>query len=117
MRKTNYHLRGLIEELKKTSAEQNVKIWKRVAQDLEKTDQSKRIVNLSRLDRFTGDNEVVVVPGKVLGTGELGHKVTVAAFSFSESAKTKITQNKGKAMTLKELISSNPKGQKVRIIG
>lgn len=114
--KTNYQLRGLIEELKKASAENGVHIWKRVAVDLEKPTRSSRIVNLSRLNRFTKDKDVVVVPGKVLGTGEIEHNVTVAAFSFSESAKVKINNN-GKAMTLKELLASNPKGQKVKIIG
>ena len=116
MEKTNINLRNLIGELKKVSSEQDVKIWKRLALDLEKSTRSKRIVNLSRLDRFTSDNEVIVVPGKVLGTGDLNHKLTVAAFSFSESAKEKIN-TKGKTMSLSELLQSNPKGNKIRIIG
>lgn len=114
--KTNYHLRTLIEELKKTSSEQNVKIWKRIASDLEKSTRAKRIVNLSRLSRYTKENEVIVVPGKVLGTGDLDHKLTVAAFSFSDSAREKINSN-GKALTLQELLQKNPKGSKVKIIG
>jgi large subunit ribosomal protein L18e len=114
--KTNYQLRSLIEELKKTSSEQNVKIWKRIALDLEKPTRAHRIVNLSRLSRYTKANEVIVVPGKVLGTGDLDHKLTVAAFSFSESAREKINSN-GQALTLQELVQKNPKGSKVKIIG
>ena len=116
MKKTNYNLKSLIEEMKKVSSEQNVKIWKRIAVDLEKSTRAKRIVNISRLNRYTGENEVVVVPGKVLGTGDLNHKLTVAAFSFSDSAKEKINSN-GKAITLSELLQSNPKGNKIKIIG
>ncbi|MFP4117514.1 MAG: 50S ribosomal protein L18e [Candidatus Woesearchaeota archaeon] len=115
-KKTNYHLIGLVEELKKVSAENGVSIWKRIALDLEKPTRSSRIVNLSRLNKYTKDKDVVVVPGKVLGTGELEHNITVAAFSFSGSAKEKINSN-GKTMTLRELLSSNPKGQKIKIIG
>lgn len=114
--KTNYQLKMLVEELKKISAENGVSIWKRVALDLEKPTRSSRIVNLSRLNRYTKDRDIVVVPGKVLGTGELEHNITVAAFSFSDSAREKIN-SVGKALTLKELSSSNPKGQKIKIIG
>ncbi|MFW6230536.1 MAG: 50S ribosomal protein L18e [Nanoarchaeota archaeon] len=116
MKKTNIQLQSLIEEMKKTSSEEQANLWRRVAGDLEKPTRGKRVVNLSRLNRFTKENEVVVVPGKVLGTGDLAHKLTVAAYSFSESAKEKINSN-GKAITLKELLQSNPKGKKVRIIG
>ena len=116
MRKTNSNLRALIDELKKVSSEQDAKIWKRVALDLEKSTRAKRIVNISRLNRFTAKDEVIVVPGKVLGTGDLDHKITVAAFSFSDSAREKINSN-GKAMTLSELLQSHPKGNKIKIIG
>lgn len=116
-KKTNYQLSGLIEELKKISAENDAAIWKRVALDLEKPTRSSRIVNLSRLNMHTNDKDIVVVPGKVLGTGELEHSVTVAAFAFSDSAKAKISSTNGKAMSLKELMNSNPKGQKIKIIG
>lgn len=114
--KTNQNLISLIADLRKASSVNDVKIWKRIASDLEKPVRTSRIVNLSRLDQNTKDNDVVVVPGKVLGTGDLTHKITVAAFAFSESAKEKINSN-GKTLTLAELIKENPKGSKVRIIG
>lgn len=114
--KTNTHLSSLIEEMRRLSTEQDVAIWNRIAKDLEKPTRIQRIVNLSRLERFTKDNDIVVVPGKVLGTGDLTHKITVAAFSFSDSAKEKINSS-GKAITLKELLQSNPKGSKVKILG
>ncbi len=116
MKKTNQHLVNLIQEMKKVSNEQNVNIWRRVASDLEKATRRTRVVNLSRLDKYTKSDEVIVVPGKVLGTGELTHKLTVAAFSFSDSAREKIT-GKGQVMTLAELLKKNPKGSKIKIIG
>jgi large subunit ribosomal protein L18e len=60
---------------------------------------------------------VVVVPGKVLGTGNLGHKLTVCAFSISETAAKKIVDSGGKVMAFDDLINDHPDGKGVRIIG
>lgn len=112
----NENLQNLILELKKTSVEQDVNIWNRIAKDLSRSTRQRREVNVSRINKNTKDGETIIVPGKVLSLGELDHKVTVAAYSFSQSAKEKI-EAKGKTMTIQELIKDNPKGSKVRIIG
>mgnify|MGYP005838189623 CR=1 FL=1 len=109
-------LTQLVKELKKNSIENNVKIWKRVATDLEKPTRRRREVNIYSIDQNAEKNETIIVPGKVLGTGELSKKVVVAAFNFSESAYNKIKE-KGEAITIQELVKRNPKGEKVRIIG
>jgi len=114
---TNPILQDLIRELKKASIEQNVAIWKRVATDLEKSTRSRRIVNLSKINRYTEDNEIIVVPGKVLGSGELNHKISVSALKFSESALEKLNKIGAKVIPLIDLIKENPKGKKIRIIG
>jgi len=110
-------MRGLITFLRKQSIEQKVGIWKRIADDLEMSTRRRRIVNVYGLDKSTKDNENVIVPGKVLGTGALGHKVNVAAWSFSDSAVQKITNAKGSCMSIIDMIKKNPKGQNLRIIG
>ena len=114
--KTNPQLRDLIKELRELSKKQNVKIWKRIADDLNKSTRRKREVNLERINRVTKENEIIVIPGKVLASGDLKHKVTIAAFQFSEKAREVINKN-GKALTIQELIKKNPKGSGVRIIG
>ncbi len=114
---TNEHLVSLISELKKKAIETDVKLFKRIATDLEKPTRSKRAVNLSRINRFTSENEIIVVPGKVLGTGELDHSLTIAAYKFSSSALDKINISKSKAITLNDLIKDEVKGKKIRIIG
>ncbi len=112
----NEELQGLIAELKKAAIENKVKLWKRIAEDLEKPTRQRRAVNVYKLSQHASKDEVLVVPGKVLGNGELDGKVEVAAQSFSEEALKKI-KSKGKALSLKELVKNNPKGKKVRIIG
>jgi large subunit ribosomal protein L18e len=112
----NEQLMELLQLLKKTAIENDAAIWKRVASDLEGPTRRRRVVNVYKLDKYTKDNETVVVPGKVLGTGELNKKLTVAAYTFSGQALEKINA-KGKALSIKELVEKNPKGSKVRIMG
>ena len=115
--KSNIQLIKLVEELKKQSSLENVKVWKRIASDLEKPTRRRSAVNLYKINKYTKDEETVIVPGKVLSVGELDHKVNVAAFNFSSEAKNKITNANGKVLTIYELLKLNPKGKGVRILG
>lgn len=114
---TNITLRKLIDYLKKKSIENNAKIWRAVAEELEKPRRRRRVVNVSRINRYTKDGDVVVVPGKVLGAGDLDHKVIVAAIGFSKSALEKIKNAGGEAISIFELVERNPTGSYVKIIG
>jgi large subunit ribosomal protein L18e len=114
---TNEHLKDLVLDLKRHSYSQDAKIWRRIASDLERSSRQRRVVNLSRLNRFTKENETVVVPGKVLGSGSMDHSIVIAAFAFSNNAKEQIEKAKGKCMSIDELAKQNPKGKDVRIIG
>ncbi len=91
--------------------------WNRIASDLEKPTRQRRAVNLSKINRFTKENEIIVVPGKVLSSGELNHKLTIAAWQFSQKALEKINKKNAKAMTIQELMKTNIKEKRVRIIG
>ncbi len=114
---TNPVLAALIRELKKQSSVQKVALWDRLAYDLQRPTRNRREVNLSRINRVTQENEVIVVPGKVLGSGVLEHKVTISAFQFSESAREKLQSTGSKIIPLGELIKENPHGKGIRIIG
>ncbi len=114
---TNMYLRKIIDDLKRLGYANNTGLWLRIAEDLEKPTRQRRIVNLFKINLHTKDGETIVVPGKVLGTGELNHRVVVAAWSFSESAKEKIKNAKGECITIQQLVEKNPKGKDVRIIG
>lgn len=120
MRKTNAtnpELLSTIRFLKKQSAENKTGIWRDIAERLAKPERKRITVNLSRLNRYTKKNDAVVVPGKVLGSGEISHQVTVAAFAFSESARQKIIAANGKCVSFSDLAKKNPKGSEIRIIG
>ena len=115
--KTNPMLITLIHELKKQANENEAPIWKDIALRLEKPSSNWPVVNLDRISKYTGEKETAIIPGKVLSTGDLTKKVTIAAWSFSEKSQEKIKKAGGKSITIQELLKSNPKGKDIRILG
>lgn len=112
---TNYQTQVLLDEIRPKILKS--KFWKRISEEISRPARMRRIVNIYKINLFAQDGEIIVVPGKVLGVGELGKKVEVAALSFSSDAKEKILAAKGRAMTIKELLQKNPEAKNVRILG
>jgi large subunit ribosomal protein L18e len=115
-RKTNPRLASLISLLKNTSRENEVNIWRDIADRLEAPARNYAEVNLSKINRYAANGETIIVPGKVLGSGMLQTSVKVAALNFSQSASDKIRQADGECMSIEDLITTNPKGSRVRIL-
>ncbi|WP_457591373.1 50S ribosomal protein L18e [Geoglobus sp.] len=115
-RKTNPNLVRLIDDLLKTSAEKDAKVWKDIAERLAKPLRNYAEVNVGKLDRYAKEDELVVVPGKVLGGGEVTKAITVAAWRFSDSARRKIEAAGGRCVSLQDALRENPEGKKVRIM-
>jgi len=115
--KTNPHLLTLIQHLKDAGRTNEACVWRDIALRLEGPASTWAEVNVSKLDMYANDNEVIVVPGTLLGAGEIKKKVTVAAFRASSQARQKISSAGGQSISIEELIAENPKGSKVRIMG
>lgn len=113
---TNPQLIELISRLRKLSKEQEAPIWLDVADHLAKTRRQRVTTNLSTINRHTEKDDFVLVPGKILASGELDHALTVASFDASDSAKAKVAGAKGKYLTIQELMEKNPKGSNIKII-
>jgi large subunit ribosomal protein L18e len=116
-RKTNPNLVGLIQHLKDASRLNEAPVWRDIALRLEGPARNWAEVNVGKLNRYASENEVVVIPGKLLGAGEIAKKVTVAAYRSSGQAKDKIEKAGGKNVSIEELVVMNPKGSKLRIMG
>jgi len=116
MSKTNPRLTSLIAELKSVSRDSDADVWNDVAARLEKPRSTHAEVNLGRIERYAQEDETVVVPGKVLGSGVLEKNVTVAAVDFSSTAETKIEQASGEPIELEQAVEQNPSGSNVRVI-
>jgi large subunit ribosomal protein L18e len=107
----------LAKYLKHASNELKVNIWKDVSKRLLRSSSTHSEVNLKKIDSLSKEGDIIVVPGKVLGYGEISKALTVSAFGFSASAKEKIVSAGGKAVSYKDLIDSKPDYKKVKLVG
>jgi len=103
--------------LRKASKKSKAPIWRALEEELAGPRANRREINLDRLDKITTPDDVVVVPGKVLGTGSIGHRLTICSLSISEGAARKVRDSGGKIVTFDYLINNHPDGSGVRIIG
>ena len=107
----------MAKDLKKASAKNDAPIWARLAEDALKPSSARRHINLNRIGQLTKDSDTVVFPGKVLGTGDIDHKITLCSFSISNSAATKILEKGGKVVSFSDLIAKHPTGKGVALLG
>lgn len=112
----NSELIETIRTLRSAHKETGKAIWKALADELDRANRRRVVVNLSRIDRYTEEGQIVAVPGKVLASGSLGHSVTVAAFAFSEMAVRKLEMANGRAMRLGDLLKDGVEPSKIKII-
>ncbi|MFC1685712.1 50S ribosomal protein L18e [Nanoarchaeota archaeon] len=108
-KKENPEMKEVVSALRKKSA-----FWQEVATLLVKPKKRSIKVNLGKLDKETKAGEVVIVPGKILSSGELSHKLTLGAFSFSEKALEKMKAVK--VMSLDKMADSYKDGKGVKLI-
>ncbi len=92
-------------------------IWIDLADRLSMPRRKRPSVNLWKLDKLAAvfPEKKLVVPGKVLAKGALGHKATVIAFEYSKEAKEKIKKAGGKALSLEEAIAAKTAGKEMVI--
>ncbi len=113
LRSKHQQLQNLIIELENKEKP----IWKAVAAGLNRPRRKGFEMNLYRLNKMVDGKETLVVPGLVLGTGDVTKKLNVAALKFSGSAKQKIEKAGGKCWDIESLAKENPEGKGVRILG
>jgi|SRR3989338_3199675 len=104
---TNNETRKLIVGLEKLGRKGKSGIWKTVAKALAKPRRNRASINLWRLNKLARKfpSKTFVIPGKVLGKGEVSEKISIAALEYSKSAKDKIQAAKGSAMMLTDMLT------------
>ena len=107
----------LIKELKAASRKNEAPIWLKIAKSALKSNSNKKTINLKKIDKLTDEGNAVVISGKVLGTGQLSHKILVSSFSISNSAAKKIKESGGEVLQFSDMIDRFPTGKGVKIIG
>lgn len=117
IRATNPMIKRVVMALRRAYRQYHVMLWRDLIERVNKPKRRRIVVNVSRINRYTQANDVVVVPGKVLGAGLIDHPVVVAALWFSKSAKEKIERVGGRVLTIEQLMLEKPTGSGIKIIG
>ena len=102
--------------LRKSGNKYNAPIWKKVRELLRRSKRKRIAVNISRINRHTTEGDIVVVPGKVLGSGFIDHKITIGAFAYSLVARKKLLSIGCTVLNIEELVNKYPRGSGVKII-
>ncbi|MHB8566642.1 MAG: 50S ribosomal protein L18e [Nitrososphaerales archaeon] len=92
-------------------------LWRRASEAVLASRKNRPEVNLSSISKNSKEGSKIVVPGKVLGSGTINHKVTVAAISFSGGAKAKILAAGGQCLLLSDFMQSEKSVEGVLILG
>ena len=114
---TKVSTKKIIAELEKASRKKKQKIWLDIAKNISKPRRIRTSVNLWKLEKLAQKNsdKILLVPGKVLGYGDIETKAEIAALEFSEKAKIAI-QKKGKIYSLTEIMEKDVKPSKIIIV-
>lgn len=113
IREKNEPLQKLIRDL----LSQERPVWRALARGLNRPRRVGFRVNLYRIERYGKGKETLVVPGVVLGSGDVTKARNVAALRFSGSARVKLERAGGRCFSIRELLEENPQGKGVKIIG
>ena len=115
--KDNVNRLRLAHSLEKRARQSKQSIWRVASRKVVGPRQNRSLVNVGEISRHTKDGSKIVVAGKVLGGGEIDHKVTVGAYSFSEGARSKITKLGGRCFNLQDFMNENANVKDVLLFG
>lgn len=113
---TNESTKQIIVSLYQASETNKVKLWRDLAERLQKPSRIIPSVNLSKVEKYAKETETIIIPGKLLSDGIITKKITISSLKASKTAIEKLTACGGKYITLEELIKTNPKGKTTRIM-
>ena len=101
--------------LEKTTRKGKKSLWKDIAKRLGKPRRQRASANIWKLNSVKTEKKFMLVPGKVLGTGQMEKSLNVIALEFSDSAKKKISE-KGRAITIVEALNEKIDAKDVVIV-
>jgi large subunit ribosomal protein L18e len=116
MKQNNVRL-GIGRDLEKHSRKSQQMIWRDVSRKILGPRKNRASVNVAEISRNSKDGSKIIVAGKVLGAGSIDHKVTVAAYSFSQGAKSKILASGGKCYDIAAFMNESKDAKDVLILG
>lgn len=112
----NIYLIKLIRELKKEYRKTNRRIYLRIAELLSRTRKNRVEVNLKKIDKYSEDGEIIIVPGKVLGVGNINKKIKLYAYKYSFNAMEKLRKNEIQFGYIEDILEKGLEKGKIKII-
>jgi large subunit ribosomal protein L18e len=90
--------------------------WLGIASLLASPRRNKISINLDEINKNSKEGDTIIVPGKILSSGEISKKIRIAALAYSKEAEKKLKERKCEIVSLVEEIKKNPKMQGVKVI-
>jgi len=109
-KKTNPRLAAAIYLALKTPA------WLKLAKLLSQSTKKQSSVNLGEIDKQTSMGDSVLVPGRVLGVGEITKKIRICSFGISKEALERLSKTKSEWVYILDEIKKNPRADGLKII-
>jgi len=109
-KKTNPGLAAAIYLALKTPA------WLKLAKLLSQSTKKQSSVNLGEIDKQTSMGDSVLVPGRVLGVGEITKKIRICSFGISKEALERLSKTRSEWVYILDEIKKNPKAEGLKII-
>ncbi len=114
--KTSHKIRETVNTLLEISRENNTPLWRDMARRISESRQGYADLNVGKISKMCNDGDIIVVPGKVLGSGYLEKKVKISAMDASEKALKKIKASGSEFVSLVELAKEVPDGKNLKIM-
>ncbi len=109
-------IRKQVAVLEKAYRKTKKKVWKDLAERLMRPRRQRAEVNLLKINRYAKEGEIVAIPGKVLGYGNVDKPLVIAAVGYSKNALNKVKLAGGRIITFEELVQENKEGKNIRIM-
>jgi len=90
--------------------------WEKIIKKVSGSRRKRLELNLDEIDNQTKDNDLVIIPGRVLGKGNIKKKIKISAMKYTESAKEKLKESKIEFNLIEEEIKSNPEGKGIKVL-
>jgi large subunit ribosomal protein L18e len=104
---------NLVSTIGKANKEKN---WVKIAHLVSVPRRKLSSVNLDQLDKESKEGDTLLVPGKVLGQGDVSKKLRIVALSFSQTARDKLKSKKCEIVSVDEEIKVNPQARGIKIV-
>ncbi len=92
------------------------KSWLGIAGILAGSKKNRTNINLEEIDKEAKEGETIVVPGKVLGQGEVIKKGKIVSLNFSNKAKEKLLKVGVELSNILEEIKKNPQAKNIKVL-